>query len=99
MTERPWWSIGLQWAVWLIVMGLVMGWVSRSRSRRKSADPGHMELPTSYGVIAVICTLVFATITILFSRYRKPDQDDFRIGFVFIGFCALGAVMTYHYVI
>lgn len=38
MTDTASWAAALQWTVWAIVMSLVMGWLARSRHRKRPAS-------------------------------------------------------------
>lgn len=75
MTDRPWWSVALQWAAWAAVMTLVMSWVSRSRKVAPRGAEGVLQQPRSMLIIAWVCTVFFAALAGLSQAFpgRSPS--------------------------
>lgn len=54
----------IEWVVWCVGMALVMGWVSRSRSRAPS-QAGTLVLPTSIPIIGIVAVVFFLALAVI----------------------------------
>lgn len=65
MSDRPWWSVAIQWALWAIVMTIVMGWLGKSRFRQRRAEElGTLRHPKSTLIVGLVCFGFFAALTV-----------------------------------
>jgi len=56
MTDKPSWAPIVRWAVWAVLMSLVMGWIARSRHRsRPTAEQRRLAHPPSTLIIGGVC--------------------------------------------
>jgi hypothetical protein len=91
MASRPWWTHAIQWAVWLVLTALVMGWLARARLRPRAAGDRHtLEHPVATLVIGLVSTAFFLTLTILSARASGPGRSSWA-PFVFLALALLGA--------
>ena len=93
MTDRPWWTVALQWAAWGAVMTLVMGWLSRSRTAAPQGAVGLLQQPRSTLVIGWVCTIFFAALAGL-SRAFPGQNPTIWPTMVFLLFAAGGLVVV-----
>lgn len=97
MNDKPWWAVALQWAAWAATMGLVMGWLSRSRAIAPPGAEGLLRQPRSTLIIGWVCTVFFAALAGL-SRAFPGQNPSVWPTVVFLLFAAGGLVMvTDHY--
>ncbi len=95
MTERPWWAVALQWALWGGVMTLVMGWLARSRAVHGAPD-GLLRQPRSALFIGWACTLFFAALAGLSRAFPGRNPAAWPT-LVFLFFAAGGLVLVAEY--
>ena len=56
----------LQWALWLVLMSLVMGWLARSRIRKRvESDANALRHPNSVLIIGAVTSAFFVALAIL----------------------------------
>jgi len=97
MTGKPWWATALQWGLWWIVMGLVMGWLGRSRSKAGvRLQPGELRLPRSVAILGLVCVGFFLAMLVLSHVYANGTQSLFT-DLIFGGFALLGLPMVLDY--
>jgi hypothetical protein len=91
MASRPWWTHLIQWAVWLALMALVMGWLARARLKPRAADDRDtLEHPIATLVTGLGSTAFFLTLTILSARASGPSRSSWA-PFLFLALALLGA--------
>jgi hypothetical protein len=94
MSDRPWWLSALQWTIWGVVMAFVMGWLGRSRLRRRvQTEPGVLRHPRSTLIIGILCFGFFAALTVL-SNIFPNDTATWWTTAIFIGFALMSAPMV-----
>ena len=99
MSDRSWWSVALQWAVWGVLMALIMGWLARSRFRaRPTSHARRLAHPTSTLIIGVVCFLVFATFAVV-SNVVPNESATWWTTLCFVGFALLSAPILLDYFI
>jgi hypothetical protein len=97
MPNQPWWQPVAQHAVWLLVMSAVMAWMAKSRLQPRGKVPaGEMVYPASMLIIALVCVVVFAAITVLSWVYPAPNFAVF-VTLFFAGFTLLGVPLVVEY--
>jgi hypothetical protein len=99
MSDRPWWSIALQWSLWAVAMTLVMGWLARNRLKKRPPEvAGRLVHPTSTLVIALIGLVLFngaAVASVLF-----PDETtNVWISLAFVGLSCLSLPLLHDYLL
>jgi hypothetical protein len=64
----------LQWAIWAVLMAIVMGWLGRSRTGPSNLREGVLAHPKSVLTISVVCTAFFGALVFLSIRFpgRNP---------------------------
>jgi hypothetical protein len=98
MPEGVPWTTGLQWAVWSLVMILVMGWIGRSRFRaRSTAETRTLRHPPSTLILGLACFGFFAGIAVVSNVYRNSTTTWWTTS-IFVGFALLSALMLLDYV-
>jgi Bacterial PH domain len=96
--NRPWWSVAIQWALWFIVMSVVMGWLAKGRLRaRLQAEGQQVKHPPSTLVLGLVGFAFFAGITILSNLYANPTTTIYAT-LTFAGFALLNLVLVADYV-
>ena len=93
MTDRPWWAVALQWAVWAAVMTLVMGWISRSRTTAPKGADGVLQQPRSMLIIGWVCTVFFAALAGLSQAFPGQNPSIWPT-VVFLMFAAGGLALV-----
>jgi hypothetical protein len=94
MSERPWWSVALQWTVWGVVMALVMSWLGKSRLRRRvHAEAGVLRHPRSTLIMGILCFGFFAALTVLSNLYPNNTATWWTTA-IFVGFALMSAPMV-----
>lgn len=97
MANRPWWTSTLQWAIWGVVMALVMGWLSLSRTHaRPPEEQSLLRHPRSTIVVGVVCSGFFLALAVLSSLFPGKDGSP-AISLLFVGFACLGAPLIVEY--
>jgi hypothetical protein len=96
--SRPWWVTIVQWALWLIAMILVMGWVARSRSRpRPAADARKLAHPPSTLVLGLIGFAFFGAITVISNTIGRNSTTTIWTTLCFVGFALASFTMVVEY--
>jgi len=81
--------VWLQWMLWGLLMGLVMGWVARSRSRpRHAGSAQRLQHPLSTLVIGLACFLLFAVIAVISNVFANATTS-WKTTTIFVGFALL----------
>lgn len=95
--DKPWWASAIQWSIWAVVMTLVMGWLARSRTRKRPSAPvGTMAYPASVLVIAVVCTIVFSGLGVI-TIVSTDGSLNPLVYTVFLAFAGLGIYLLLAY--
>src|SRR5258705_5083436 len=93
MAERAWWITALQWTAWLGLMSLVMGWLARSRFRRRPESDAHrLCYPLSTLIVGLVCFAVFAGIAVVSNLYPN-DTATWWTTAIFVGFALMAVPM------
>lgn len=95
--SRPWWATALQWGLWAVVMGLVMGWLARARTRpRGPQEPHTLTHPRSTLVIGLVCAGFFLLLA-AWSALFPGTTGSPLISLFFLGFAAMGVPLILDY--
>jgi Bacterial PH domain len=87
----------LQWGVWALVMGAVMGWLARARSRPRAAQETHtLAHPRSTLIIGLVCAGFFAVLAV-WSAILPGRTGSPLISLFFLAFAALGIPLILDY--
>jgi hypothetical protein len=98
MPAQTWASV-LQWALWAVVMGAVMGWLGRSRLRNRPArDTRILAHPTSTFIVGFASLVFFAAIAVVSNVYRNSTTTWWTTA-IFVGFAVLSALMLLEYLV
>jgi Bacterial PH domain len=90
MSERPWWSLVLQWGIWALVMSLVMGWLAKARRPAAVRERAQvLTHPPTTLIVGMVCTGFFILLAVLAGMYAKAD--DWWTPYAFLCFALLGA--------
>lgn len=77
----------VQWLVWGVIMAVVMGWVSRSRSRaRPPSQAGALVQPTSILVIGVVSVVFWLGIVVVSNTVGKNSTSTLGTTLAFSAF-------------
>jgi hypothetical protein len=77
----------IKWVIWAVSMALVMGWVSRSRSRtRAPSQAGVLVLPTSILIIGIVSVVFWLAIVIISNTVGKNSTSTLGTTLVFCVF-------------
>lgn len=96
MTSGAWIS-AVQWSIWGLAMTLVMGWVARSRNRKRGAtDAKHLGHPSSTLVIGLVCAGFFAGLAIVSNVWSNKTTTIWTT-LTFVGFALLSLPMIADY--
>lgn len=97
MSTRPWWSYALQWGLWAVAMGAVMGWMARSRDAAPPAgSAGRLVHPKSTLIIGVVGTVFFVMLAVLAAVF-PGKTGSLAVSAAFAGFAALNALLLLEY--
>lgn len=97
MTGRPWWGPVLQWGLWAVVMGVVMGWIARSRHRSPVPhQAGVLVQLRSMLIIGIACSGFFRACAVGSSFFPGKTGTPL-ISLFFLGFAALGVPIILDY--
>ncbi len=70
------WESALQWAIWLVIMALVMSWLGRRRLRpRPESEAGNLAHPPSTLAIGMVTTTLFGALAIVSVAYPAMTAD------------------------
>ncbi len=95
--SQPWWAAAVQWAIWGVLMAVVMGWVARSRLKtRPRSDARRLAHPPSTLVIGLVTFVFFAGIAIISNVYANRTTTWWTTA-IFVGFALLAVPMILDY--
>ena len=93
------WGPLVQWAIWGIVMAILMAWIARSRLRaRPLSNARRLVHPPSTLVIGLVCFLFFGAIAVI-SNVLANNTTTWWTTTVFIGFAFLSLPIVADYVV
>jgi Bacterial PH domain len=97
MADTPLWATALKWALWVVLVALVMGWLGRSRFRvRPAPDTRTLAHPPSTLVVGVVCSAFFAGLAVVSNVFRNSTTTWWTTA-IFLGFAALSALLIVDY--
>lgn len=97
MSDSAWWVSAIQWTLWAVVMALVMGWLGRSRVRRRPIQEAtKLAHPPSTLIMGLVCFGFFAAIAII-SNVVPNKTTTWWTTAIFVGFAAMSAPMVIDY--
>jgi hypothetical protein len=97
MSTRPWWATALQWTLWALVMGAVMGWLARTRARPRAPQEAHtLAHPRSTLVVGLVCTAFFLVLA-FWSALLPGKTGSPLVSLFFLAFAALGVPLILDY--
>ncbi len=103
MSDKAWWVDAAQWTLWGVIMAVIMGWLEKSRLRRRPAtQAGRLAHPPSTLIMGLICVGLFGSASALcaFIFSRVPPELKTLMWLTtagFIGFTALSSPMVINY--
>ena len=80
----------IKWAVWVVGLALVMGWVSRSRSRAPS-QAGALVLPTSIPIIGIVSAVFWFALAVFSITVGKNSTSTLGTTLMFCAFIIASA--------
>lgn len=97
MSDRPWWITAVQWALWAVLMLVIMGWLGRNRFRRRPATEAHrMAHPPSTLIVGLVCLALFGTLAVV-SNVIPNETTTWWTTAIFLGFAALSVPLVIDY--
>jgi hypothetical protein len=97
MSGQNWWINIIQGGLFALIMGLVMGWLARSRLRKPPSYARNvLKYPRSYFVAVFVCFSLFAAFAVLVLLYLGTDGFPL-ISSIPLGFAGLGAYLIADY--
>jgi hypothetical protein len=95
--NRPWWAPLLQWALWGILISVIMAWVARSRLRpRPDSAARRLAHPPSTLIIGIATFAFFAGIAVISNVYSNKTTTAWTTS-VFLGLALLGLLVIADY--
>ena len=96
--QQEWWVSIVQWSLWGLVMAAVMGWVGRSRLRKRPPEESQtLQHPLSTLAIGAVCGLFFFGIAIVSNTIGKNPTSTIGTTLVFVFFGAMSLPMVCDY--
>src|SRR5262245_52179168 len=87
--NHSWWQPILRWAIWTIVMSLIVGWLARSRLKaRRNSDTRRLIHPPTTLIIGMSGFVFFAGLAIL-SNIFSNATTTWVTTTVFVGLALL----------
>ena len=87
----------IQWSIWGVLMMLVMGWLNRSRfKKRPASDAKILRHPVSTIIIGSVCFSFFICIAILSNVFSNGTETWWTTA-IFLGFAALSFPLVVDY--
>jgi hypothetical protein len=95
--DKSWWASAVQWAIWGVLMALVMGWLARSRLKKRPAvEARRLEHPKSTLIVGLVTFLFFAAIAVISNVWANKTTTWWTTA-VFVGFALLGLYVVAEY--
>ena len=95
--DKPWWLTVIQWTLWVVAMVLVMGWLGRSRFKKRSPeDLKKLYHPVSTLILGLVGFLFFAALIVL-SNVFPNETVTWWTNAGFGGFAALSVPVILDY--
>jgi hypothetical protein len=86
MSDRPWWSDALQWALWAVAVSFVSAWLTKIRGRsRPSSQARQLVHPISTLVVGGLVFTLFAGSAVVCSLIAAWWMTAFFLGFAIMG--------------
>jgi hypothetical protein len=96
MNDRSWWLNAVQWTIWGVLMALVMGWLGRSRQRRRAqSETRVLRHPPSTLIIGTVGLVMFAGFAVASAVVGEQRVWWATVGFV--GLALLSVPMLTEY--
>ncbi len=96
MSESLWPTV-IQWTVWGVVMALVLGWIARSRYRKRPAsEASTLVHPRSILILGLLGFAFFAGLAIISNVFSNETTTPVTTS-VFIGFALLNLLLVAEY--
>ncbi len=95
--EKDWWTSAVQWAIWGVLMTLIMGWMARTRLKKRPAtEARRLVHPTSTLIIGVVTFVFFAAIAVISNVWANKTTTWWTTA-VFVGFALGGLYIIVEY--
>jgi hypothetical protein len=95
--ERSWLAPAIQWALYGVLMSLVVGWIASSRTRaRPAGEARRLQHPPSTLILGMLGLTFFLALAILSKVYDNGTGGPVVTG-VFLGFAALSLLVIAEY--
>ena len=95
--SKDWWINAVQWTLWGVAMTLAMGWLARSRLKRRSdALPRQLYHPMSTLITGLVCFVFFAGIAIISNVYANKTTTWWTTT-IFVGFALMSIPVVADY--
>jgi len=95
--SEPWWGDVVQWAIWGILMTIIMGWVAKSRHKRRPLSDGRqLAHPPSTLIIGLVGFIFFAGIAVISNVFANETTTWWTTA-IFVGFAVLSVPMIADY--
>ena len=95
--DSSWWTVILHVVLWTLLMGLVMGWVARSRNRTQPTTEADLLVhPKSTLIIGLVGFVFFLGIAVISNVYGNETSTVFTTA-IFLSFALLSTLMIIEY--
>lgn len=86
--SQEWWGPVLRWAVWVVLMAIVMAWIARSRHRsRPPSEARRLAHPPSTLIVGLSGFALFFGLAVVSNVYANTTTTIYTTA-VFLGFAA-----------
>ena len=95
--NEPWWTDVVQWAIFGIVMTIIMGWIAKGRhKRRPAADGRQMVHSPAILILGLVGFIFFAAIAVVSNVFANETTTWWTTA-IFVGFAVLSLPMIADY--
>ena len=97
MSDRPWWMVAVQWALYGVLMSVAITWLGRSRRKpRPPEERNVLRHPASVLVTGILSFGLFAGIIVIMHLYPNRTVTPVTTG-IFVFFAAITLPMLSAY--
>lgn len=96
--DKSWWSIVIQWTLWAVTMSLVMGWIGKTRIKKRSPrDANKLCHPISTLIMGLVGFIFFAALAII-SNVIPNKTTTWGTTSIFLIFAAFSLFLIFEFI-